>query len=60
MTCDNLYCKFYAESQCTLETISLDILGSCKDFRQVKRPEEYLKKEKEKSLARISAQKKRG
>ena len=50
MQCENYFCIYWAEGVCTLDEISLNILGSCQSCIYVDIDEQTLQSAKEKLL----------
>ena len=46
MQCENIFCIYWEQNQCRLESVSLDELGSCKECINVKVEEELLSKKR--------------
>ena len=53
MNCENKFCIYWEDDYCTLNEISLDILGTCTSCIYVDIDDKTLKEEREKALKRI-------
>ena len=54
MRCENLYCMYWSCDRCTLDKISLNVVGSCEECIYVSIPEEVLQRERERALLRYA------
>lgn len=52
MHCQNLFCIYWDQNQCTLDGITLDIRGSCEDCIYITPEESYLKQKRDELLYR--------
>ncbi len=50
MNCENIYCVYWRDNECSLREISLDIQGSCKNCIYVNIPVNEIRKQREKQL----------
>ena len=53
MNCENKFCIYWEDDYCTINEISLDILGTCTSCIYVDIDDKTLKEEREKALKRI-------
>ena len=54
MECENFFCVYQEDDKCTLDRISVDIVGHCLDCIYIDIKPELLKELKKKQLERLS------
>lgn len=50
MNCENILCVYQKNGECTLDCISLDIMGSCQECFLVSLDKAYVEKEKDRMI----------
>lgn len=55
MHCENLFCIYWENNECTLEEISLDIQGNCQGCIYVDLEEKLLKNKREELLNKLES-----
>ena len=56
MQCENTFCIYWLNNECTLNDISLDIQGNCLDCIYIDLDDDVLKKERERMLGKLQEQ----
>ena len=56
MKCDNVFCIYWSIGRCSIDEISLDIRGSCRDCIYVDIEDEYLRKRRDNILKRYQCE----
>ena len=50
MKCENIFCVYQKNDECSLEEIELDILGQCRECIYIDLPDDIINEQKTKKL----------